>query len=169
MTCKPSCHPLVREPVVRCSFFGRVVRLDRSASKPSYRQVASLCSSLYRREIGNPSFFLSHQSFIVVSSIRSPHSHHHSPTVSSSHPHKHSPRTLATYSDSQTKVLALRNIVAGALVGNLEVNSHSGGCASVATLGLRGHLKPQFLEGLVEERRCSEQQQEAYQKWCSTC
>jgi hypothetical protein len=62
----------------------------------------------------------------------------------------------------------LRNIAAEASAGNLEVNSHSGERASAVIHGLRGHLKPQFLEGIVEEQRCSEQQ-EAYQKWCSTC
>ena len=113
--------------------------------------------------------FPSRHSFIVVVSIRFPHSHHHNPTVSSSRPHTHSPHFPATYSDSQTKVLVLRNTAAEASAGNLEVNSHSGGCASAVIHGLRGHLKPQFLEGVVEEQRCSEQQQEAYQKWCSTC
>lgn len=112
------------------------------------------------------------QVIFLFNAVVSKHSYFHHrnlPIVFSFHLHKHSPQSPATYSGSQTKVSAPRNIAGVASVEYLEVNSHSEGFASGATRGLRGHLKPQFLEGVVEERRCSEQQREAYQKWCSTC
>ena len=113
-----------------------------------------------------------HSSFIAAVSKHSYLRHRNLPIVSSSRPHKHSPQIPATCSGSQTRVSALRNTVATASVGYLEVNSHSEGIASGATRGATrgpGHLKPKLLERVVEERRYSEQQQEAYQMCCSTC